>query len=41
MPWEFTMLMLGVNIAAASLHLDIPAAFIDDNAHVNTPAMLD
>ena len=41
MPWEFTCLMLAVNVAAASLNLDIPAAFIDDNIHVTTDKILD
>ena len=34
-PWphHFTLLMLYVNIAAKTLNLEIPAAFIDDNIH--------
>ena len=32
-PYSFTMLMLYVNLAAKTLGIDIPAAFIDDNVH--------
>ena len=32
-PHHFTMLMLLVNVAAKSLGLELPAAFIDDNIH--------
>ena len=32
-PYEFTMLMLFVNISAYAHGIDLPAAFIDDNIH--------
>ena len=34
-PFEFSMLMLWVNIAAKALNIAIPAAFIDDNIHTD------
>ena len=35
-PYEFTMLMLYVNIACKTLGIPIPPAFIDDNIHCGT-----
>ena len=39
-PHHFTMLMLYVNLAAKSLGLEIPAAFIDDNIHTGVMSEL-
>ena len=34
-PFQFTMLMMWVNIAGKATGIDIPAAFIDDNIHTD------
>lgn len=40
-PWQFTMAMLAVNVAAKTLDLQMPAAFIDDNIHVDVADKLE